>query len=82
MHCYGILNTDLDSGGHHAWSWAHNNNVPCEAHLNRCRYWLPRGSALEAEFVLRYWEITHRVPQEDYVYKNLYKSALPLLLRS
>ena len=72
MHCYGILNQDLDHGGHSAWSWAHNNNVPCEVHLNRCRYWLPIASALESEFVLRYAEIIHRVPEEDYVYKNLY----------
>ena len=72
MHCYGILNTDLDSGGHHAWSWARENHIQREAHLNRCRYWLPVGSQLEAEFVLRYWEIIHRVSEEDYVYKNLY----------
>ena len=72
MHCYGILNSLLDQGGQLAWSWANNNNVPCEVHLNRCRYWLPRGSALESEFVLRYWEIIHRVSEEDYVYKNLY----------
>jgi hypothetical protein len=67
MRCYGILNTDLDSGGHHAWTWAHTNNIPCEAHLNRCRYWLPTDSQLESEFVLRYTDIIHRVPEEDYV---------------
>ena len=67
MHCYGILNSDLDSGGHAAWTWAHNNNIQAEAHLNRCRYWLPVGSALESEFVLRFTSITHRVPEEDYV---------------
>ena len=72
MHCYGILNSLLDQGGHSAWSWAQANRIECEVHLNRCRYWLPIGSALEAEFVLRYWEIIHRVPQEDNVYKNLY----------
>jgi hypothetical protein len=67
MHCYGILNQDLDHGGSSAWTWAHVNRIPQEAHLNRCRYWLPVGSALEAEFVLRYTEIIHRVPEEDYI---------------
>jgi hypothetical protein len=67
MHCYGILNSDLDSGGHHAWSWAQANRIQSEAHLNRCRYWLAVGSSLESEFLLRYWEIIHRVPEEDYV---------------
>jgi len=66
MHCYGILNSDLDSGGQHAFAWAQTHNLPMEAHLNRCRYWLPRGSKLEAEFVLRYLDIIHRVPEEDY----------------
>ena len=67
MRCYGILNTDLDSGGHHAWSWAHAHKLPTEAHLNRCRYWLPTDSKLESELVLRYWDIIHRVPEEDYI---------------
>ena len=67
MHCYAILNSDLDHGGHSAWTWARVNRIPREAHLNRCRYWLPMDSKLEAEFVLRYTEIIHRVPQEDYV---------------
>jgi len=67
MRCYGILNSLLDSGGHHAWQWAQSRNLPTEAHLNRCRYWLPKGSALESEFVLRYTSILHRVPEEDYV---------------
>jgi len=67
MHCYGILNTDLDHGGSLAWSWAQSHKLPTEAHLNRCRYWLPVGSALEAEFVLRYTDIIHRVPEEDYI---------------
>ena len=66
MHCYGILNSLLDQGGSSAWTWAHNNNIQQEAHLNRCRYWLPVGSKLESEFVLRYGEIAHRVPEEDY----------------
>ena len=66
MRCYGILNSDLDSGGHHAWSWAQTNKLVTEAHLNRCRYWLPVGSSLESEFVLRYAEIIHRVPEEDH----------------
>ena len=67
MRCYGILNSDLDSGGHAAWRWAQHNGIQYEAHLNRCRYWLPKGSALESEFVLRYTAIIHRVPEEDYV---------------
>ena len=67
MHCYGILNSDLDSGGSSAWRWAHNNRIQSEAHLNRCRYWLPVGSQLESEFVLRYADIIHRVPEEDMV---------------
>ena len=67
MHCYGILNSYLDHGGHAAWTWAQHNGIPYEAHLNRCRYWLPKGSALESEFVLRYTAIIHRVPEEDYV---------------
>ena len=67
MRCYGILNSLLDSGGHHAWTWAQLNRLPAEAHLNRCRYWLPTDTALESEFVLRYAAIIHRVPQEDYV---------------
>ena len=65
MHCYGVLNNYLDHGGHSAWMWACNNNIQCEAHLNRCRYWLPKDSALESEFVLRYAEIIHRVPEHD-----------------
>lgn len=67
MRCYGILNTDLDHGGSSAWTWAQQNRIPAEAHLNRCRYWIPTDSQLESEFLLRYWEIIHRVPQEDYV---------------
>ena len=67
MRCYGVLNRDLDSGGHAAWTWAQTHNLPQEVHLNRCRYWLPTDSALESEFLLRYWDITHRVPEEDYV---------------
>jgi len=67
MHCYGILNSDLKSGGQSAWTWAQHNGIPYEAHLNRCRYWLPVGSSLESEFVLRYADIIHRVPEEDYV---------------
>ncbi len=67
MHCYGILNTDLDVGGSHAWTWARENRIQREAHLNRCRYWFTVGSSLESEFVLRYWEIAFRVPEEDYV---------------
>ena len=67
MHCYGILNSDLDHGGSSAWTWAQQNNIQYEAHLNRCRYWLPVGSALESEFVLRYTSIIHRVPEEDLV---------------
>ena len=65
MRCYGILNQDLLQGGSSAWRWAQTNRIPCEAHLNRCRYWLPRDSALESEFVLRYTSILHRVPEED-----------------
>ena len=67
MHCYGILNSHLDQSGSSAWTWAQQNGIQQEAHLNRCRYWLPVGSKLESEFVLRYWEIVHRVPEEDYV---------------
>jgi hypothetical protein len=67
MRCYGILNSDLDQGGSSAWTWAQNHKLVAEAHLNRCRYWLPTDSALESEFVLRYTSIIHRVPQEDYV---------------
>jgi len=67
MRCYGILNSDLDHGGHHAWSWAQTHKLVTEAHLNRCRYWLPTDSALESEFLLRYTSIIHRVPEEDYV---------------
>ena len=67
MRCYGILNQDLAQGGHAAWTWAHANRIQSEAHLNRCRYWLPRDSALESEFVLRYTSIIHRVPEEDLV---------------
>ena len=67
MHCYGILNTDLPHGGSSAWTWAQHNGIQQEVHLNRCRYWLPIGSALEAEFVLRYAAIIHRVPEEDMV---------------
>ena len=67
MHCYGILNSLLDHGGHSAWTWARENHIQREAHLNRCRYWLPISSALESEFVLRYASIIHRVPEEDYV---------------
>jgi hypothetical protein len=67
MRCYGILNSDLDSGGHHAWMWAQSRNLPTEAHLNRCRYWIPTDSKLESEFVLRYTSIIHRVPEEDHV---------------
>ena len=67
MRCYGILNGDLDRGGHSAWTWAQSHKLPTEAHLNRCRYWLPTDSALESEFLLRYTEIIHRVPQEDYI---------------
>lgn len=81
MHCYGILNSDLDAGGSSAWTWAASNHIEAEAHLNRCRYWLPRGSALESEFVLRYAAIIHRVPEEDFVLKTLCKKAA-LLLRS
>jgi hypothetical protein len=65
MRCYGILNSDLDVGGSSAWTWAHVNRIQQEAHLNRCRYWLPINSALESEFVLRYSSIIHRVPEED-----------------
>jgi hypothetical protein len=67
MHCYGILNSYLDQGGHSAWSWAQSQGLPTEVHLNRCRYWIPTDSALESEFVLRYSSILHRVPEEDYV---------------
>ena len=67
MHCYGILNSDLDVGGSSAWTWARENRIQREAHLNRCRYWLPIASALESEFVLRYAGIIHRVPEEDMV---------------
>jgi len=67
MHCYGILNSDLDHGGHLAWAWAQANHIQREVHLNRCRYWLPVGSKLESEFVLRYTAIIHRVPEEDHV---------------
>jgi hypothetical protein len=67
MRCYGILNEHLASGGDSAWSWAQANNLPQEVHLNRCRYWIPTDSTLESEFVLRYWDIIHRVPGEDYV---------------
>ena len=65
MHCYGILNSHLDQGGDQAITWAGHNHIRCELHLNRCRYWLPIGSALESEFVLRYTSIIHRVPEED-----------------
>jgi len=67
MRCYGILNSYLDSGGHAAWMWVQSQGLPTEAHLNRCRYWIPTDSALESEFVLRYSSIIHRVPEEDYV---------------
>ena len=67
MRCYGILNEHLDHGGHLAWTWAQSQGLPTEAHLNRCRYWMPTDSKLESEFVLRYWDIIHRVPEEDYV---------------
>ena len=67
MHCYGVLNSLLDQGGSSAWTWAQTHHIQREAHLNRCRYWLPKGSALESEFVLRYTSIIHRVPEEDYV---------------
>jgi hypothetical protein len=67
MRCYGILNSDLDPLGHAAWTWAQTQGLPAEAHLNCCRYWLPTDSALESEFLLRYTEIIHRVPQEDYI---------------
>ena len=67
MHCYGILNSDLDVGGSSAWTWAQTHRIQREAHLNRCRYWLPIASSLESEFVLRYAEIIHRVPEEDHV---------------
>jgi len=67
MRCYGILNRDLDHGGGSAIAWARANGIHYEAHLNRCRYWLPKGSALESEFVLRYTSIIHRVPEEDMV---------------
>jgi hypothetical protein len=67
MRCYGILNSDLDSGGSYAWTWARVNHIQREAHLNRCRYWFVVGSSLESEFVLRYTEIAFRVPEEDYV---------------
>ena len=66
MHCYGILNQDLALGGSAAWTWAQDHSIQREAHLNRCRYWLPRDSSLESEFVLRYTSIIHRVPEEDY----------------
>ena len=66
MHCYGILNQDLDHGGSSAWTWAQTHHIQREAHLNRCRYWLVVGSQLESEFLLRYSEIAHRVPEEDY----------------
>jgi hypothetical protein len=59
--------TDLDVGGSSAWTWAQTHKLVAEAHLNRCRYWLPTDSALESEFVLRYAAIIHRVPEEDYV---------------
>jgi hypothetical protein len=67
MRCYGILNSDLDVGGSSAWTWAQTHKLVAEAHLNRCRYWLPTDSALESEFLLRYTAIIHRVPEEDYV---------------
>ena len=67
MRCYSILNQDLAQGGSSAWTWAQHNGIQYEAHLNRCRYWLPVGSALESEFLLRYTSIIHCVPQEDYV---------------
>ena len=67
MRCYGILNSDLDSGGSHAWTWARENRIQREAHLNRCRYWLPKESSLESEFLLRYTLIAFRVPEEDHV---------------
>jgi hypothetical protein len=65
MRCYGILNQDLAQGGITAWTWAACNNIQAEVHLNRCRYWLPIASALELEFVLRYADIIHRVPEHD-----------------
>jgi hypothetical protein len=65
MHCYGVLNSLLDQGGGQAIDWASHNLIRCELHLNRCRYWLPRGSALESEFLLRFSTITHRVPEYD-----------------
>jgi hypothetical protein len=65
MHCYGILNEDLDLGGSSAIDWARNNRIRCEPHLNRCRYWLPISSALESEFVLRFSSVIHRVPEKD-----------------
>ena len=67
MRCYGILNSDLDSGGSHAWTWARENRIQREAHLNRCRYWLPHESSLESELLLRYTLIAFRVPEEDLV---------------
>lgn len=66
MRCYGISNSDLDAGGTAAWRWAQAHHIECQAHLNRCVYWLAIGSALEFQFVLRYSAIAHRVPQEDY----------------
>ena len=66
MRCYGILNQDLDHGGYSAWCWAQSHKLVTESHLNRCRYWLPSESSLESEFLLRYAEIAHRVPEEDY----------------
>jgi hypothetical protein len=65
MHCYGILNQHIDQGGSSAIDWARTNNIRCELHLNRCRYWIPSASALESEFVLRYSTILHRVPDYD-----------------
>ena len=65
MHCYGILNQHIDLGAGSAIDWARHNRIRCEIHLNRCRYWIPRASALESEFVLRFSHIAHRVPEHD-----------------
>ena len=46
----------------HVIHWIYANSITFEAHLNRTRFWVPTGTPLHTEFLLRF---AHCCPQVD-----------------
>jgi hypothetical protein len=42
-------------------TWVEAQEIPYEVHLNRSRFWMPKGSKIYTEFVLRWFHSTSEV---------------------